>query len=82
MNKLKVLVIDDEWNMRNFLCIYLIKEGFDIMEVYNGIEVLFYFQKYLYYVILLDVMMLDMDGWYFCKKIRDFSEILILMFIV
>ncbi|OPG95170.1 DNA-binding response regulator [Chryseobacterium mucoviscidosis] len=79
MNKLKALVIDDEWNMRNLLRIYLTKEGFDITEAHNGTEALSYLQKHSYHVILLDVMMPDMDGWQLCKKIRDFSETPILM---
>ncbi|WP_337035107.1 response regulator transcription factor [Paenibacillus illinoisensis] len=79
MNKLKALVIDDEWNMRNLLRIYLTKEGFDITEAHNGTEALSYLQKHSYHVILLDVMMPDMDGWHLCKKIRDFSETPILM---
>ncbi|MDN8593121.1 response regulator transcription factor [Paenibacillus sp. 11B] len=79
MNKLKALVIDDEWNMRNLLRIYLTKEGFDITEAHNGTEGLSYLQKNSYHVILLDVMMPDMDGWHLCEKIRSFTETPILM---
>lgn len=71
MYKRKVLLVDDEWNMRNLLRIYLTKQGFEVREASNGKEALDWTGKETFDVILLDVMMPDMDGWQICRKIRE-----------
>lgn len=76
---LQLLVIDDEWNMRNLLRIVLTKEGFEVTEANNGTEGLALFTKQQFDVVLLDVMMPDMDGWQVCDKIRQSSSTPIIM---
>ncbi|MCE3201050.1 response regulator transcription factor [Paenibacillus sonchi] len=71
MSRLQVLIVDDEWNMRNLLRIYLMKEGFQIKEASTGQEALTLVQTHSFDVIILDVMMPDMDGWQVCKRIRE-----------
>lgn len=77
--KIQVLVVDDEWNMRNLLRIYLMKEGFEVREAATGSEALSLIKQHAFDVILLDVMMPDMDGWQVCKKVREESQVPILM---
>ncbi|MFD3257819.1 response regulator transcription factor [Paenibacillus lentus] len=77
--RLQVLVVDDEWNMRNLLRIYLTKEGFDVKEASNGNEALSMVRKYTFDIILLDIMLPDMDGWQVCKAIRERENVAILM---
>ncbi|QWU15404.1 DNA-binding response regulator, OmpR family, contains REC and winged-helix (wHTH) domain [Paenibacillus sophorae] len=79
MSKLQVLIVDDEWNMRNLLRIYLMKEGFQIKEASTGLEALSMVKKHSFDIILLDVMMPDMDGWQVCKAIRETETVPILM---
>ncbi|MFD1267227.1 response regulator transcription factor [Paenibacillus motobuensis] len=79
MSKLQILVVDDEWNMRNLLRIYLIKEGFEIKEASNGMEALAMIDKHEFDLVLLDVMMPDMDGWQVLKAIRAKSDVAVLM---
>ncbi|MDK8642992.1 MULTISPECIES: response regulator transcription factor [Bacillati] len=79
MNKLQVLVIDDEWNVRNLLRIYLAKNGFEVMEAKNGYEGVRLAEQQSFDLIILDVMMPDMDGWEVCKKIRETKDTPILM---
>lgn len=79
MNKIQILVVDDEWNMRNLLRIYLMKNGFEVMEARNGHEGLAMSDQYPFDLILLDVMMPDMDGWEVCKRIRQSKDTPILM---
>ncbi|WP_240479800.1 response regulator transcription factor [Paenibacillus wynnii] len=71
MSKLQVLIVDDEWNMRNLLRIYLSKEGFGTKEATTGHEALAMWREHQFDLILLDVMMPDMDGWQVCKLIRE-----------
>lgn len=79
MKKYKVLVVDDEWNMRNLLKIYLNKNGFDVDEAMNGKNALAVVFDKEYDLVILDIMMPGMDGWTVCEKIREKSNLPILM---
>lgn len=79
MNKLRVLVVDDEWNLRNLLRIYLTKNGLDVTEAKNGHAGVSMAEQQVFDLIILDVMMPDMDGWQVCKKIRETKDTPILM---
>lgn len=79
MSKLQVMVVDDEWNMRNLLRIYLTREGFEVKEASNGFEALEMTGNHHFDMILLDLMLPDMDGWQVCKKIRERDQVPILM---
>ncbi|OAB39445.1 DNA-binding response regulator [Paenibacillus macquariensis subsp. defensor] len=79
MSKLEVLIVDDEWKMRNLLRIYLTREGFNVKEASNGREALSMVKEHSFDIILLDVMMPDMDGWQVCKEIRETDNVAILM---
>ena len=47
MSKIHVLVVDDEWNMRNLLRLYLVKEGFVVKEASTGYEALSILKRFL-----------------------------------
>lgn len=79
MKKFQVLVVDDEWNMRNLLRIYLTKNGMEIKEAKSGSEAIEQVEQNQFDLVLLDVMMPDMDGWEVCSKIRENNHIPILM---
>lgn len=79
MNKLNVLIVDDEWNMRNLIRIYLNKNGIDVKETASGAEAIEALKKETFDLAILDIMMPGMDGWEVCKAIREFSSIPILM---
>ncbi|MDT3425760.1 two-component system response regulator ResD [Paenibacillus forsythiae] len=79
MAQLRVLVVDDEWNMRNLLRIYLTKEGFRVSEASTGREALTLIGTGHFDIMLLDVMMPDMDGWQVCEAVRAKDSVPILM---
>lgn len=79
MNKLQVLIVDDEWNMRNLIRIYLTREGITTREASTGHEALTLLKQQNFDLILLDVMMPDMDGWQVCKAVREVSSVPVLM---
>ncbi len=79
MSKIKILLVDDEWNMRNLIRIYLMKEGFEVKEASSGYEALSMMKQYSFDLILLDVMMPGMDGWQVCKTIRETETIPIIL---
>ncbi len=80
MDKLKILVVDDESRMRKLVRDFLVREDFEVLEAADGEEALdiFYQEKDLA-LIILDVMMPKMDGWEVCREIRETSKIPIIM---
>lgn len=80
MDKLKILVVDDETRMRILVKDFLVKAGFDVIEAEDGCKALdlFYKDKDIA-LIVLDVMMPKMDGWEVCKEIRESSKVPIIM---
>ena len=79
MKKFQILVVDDEWNMRNLLRIYLNKNGIEVKEAKNGPEAIELINSNQFDLVILDVMMPGMDGWEVCSKIRETYNIPILM---
>lgn len=80
MDKLKILVVDDEARMRKLVKDFLIKKNFDVLEAGDGEEAVdvFYENKDIA-LIILDVMMPKMDGWEVCREIRKNSKVPIIM---
>ncbi|KAB8139145.1 response regulator transcription factor [Gracilibacillus oryzae] len=77
--KKKILVVDDEWNMRNLVKIYLSKKNFQVAEAVDGKEAIQMAQQISYDLMILDIMLPDIDGWEVCKTVRKTSLIPILM---
>ncbi len=80
MEKLKILVVDDESRMRKLVKDFLVKSNFEVLEAGDGEEALskFYDIKDIA-LIILDVMMPKMDGWQVCREIRQYSRVPIIM---
>lgn len=79
MQKVKVLIIEDESRIREMLREYLENADFQVAEAENGIHGLEKFKEEQYNIILLDVMLPDIDGWSVCREIRRNSDIPIIM---
>lgn len=76
----KILIVDDEANMRRIVGDFLKKEGFTILEASDGLEALKLFDKNSdISLIVLDVMMPEYDGWSLLKQIRRESKIPVIM---
>lgn len=80
MDKIKILVVDDESRMRKLVRDFLEREGYTVLEAGNGMEAMeiFYEEKDIA-LVLLDVMMPKMDGWQTCREIRQSSQVPIIM---
>ena len=80
MDKLKILVVDDESRMRKLVRDFLVKSNYDVLEAGDGEAALdiFYAQKDIA-LIVLDVMMPKMDGWQVCREVRAYSKVPIIM---
>ena len=80
MEKLKILVVDDESRMRKLVRDFLVKHNFEVIEAGDGEEALdkFYDDKEIA-LIILDVMMPKINGWDVCKEIRETSKVPVIM---
>ncbi len=80
MDKLKILVVDDESRMRKLVRDFLVKQNFDVLEAGDGEEAVdIFFREKDISLIILDVMMPKMDGWQVCREIRAYSKVPIIM---
>lgn len=75
----KILVVDDEQSIMNIIAFNLKKEGYDVVCAEDGEMAIEIFEKENPDLILLDIMMPKIDGYGVCKRIRDKSDIPIIM---
>ena len=80
MEKLKVLVVDDESRMRKLVKDFLTRQNYEVLEAGDGEAALdiFYREKNIA-LLILDVMMPKMNGWEVCKEVRENSRVPIIM---
>ena len=80
MDKIKILIVDDESRMRKLVHDFLAREGYEVVEAADGEEALdiFYSDKEIS-LIVLDVMMPKINGWEVCREIRKISKLPIIM---
>jgi len=79
MNKITILIADDDSEIRDFINIFLCNEGYHVLEAENGLQALEIIQTLPVHLVILDVMMPHMDGIKACQKIREASNIPIIM---
>ena len=80
MEKIKVLIVDDEALMRKLVKDFLVKKEYEVIEAEDGEQALdiFYLDKSIS-LIILDVIMPKMNGWQVCREIRETSKVPIIM---
>ncbi len=80
MERLKILVVDDESRMRKLVKDFLTKSNYEVIEAEDGAQAVdLFFEQNDIALIILDVMMPNMDGWQVCKEIREYSKVPIIM---
>lgn len=80
VERLKILVVDDESRMRKLVKDFLLKSNYEVLEAADGEEAeeIFFREKDIT-LIVLDVMMPKLDGWQVCRDIRAYSKVPIIM---
>lgn len=80
MEKIKILVVDDESRMRKLVKDFLVRQNYEVLEAGDGEEALdiFYREKDIA-LLILDVMMPKLNGWEVCREIRETSKVPIIM---
>ncbi|MEO4053009.1 response regulator transcription factor [Solibacillus sp. CAU 1738] len=75
----KILIVDDDKEIRNLISVYLENEGMQTQKVENAIEALKILEEKAFDLIILDIMMPKMDGIQACMKIREERSMPIIM---
>ncbi|ADQ03657.1 two component transcriptional regulator, winged helix family [Caldicellulosiruptor owensensis OL] len=79
MSKAHILVVDDEKPIVDIIKFNLEKEGYKVTASYDGEDALNRIKSENYDMVLLDVMLPKIDGFSVCKKVREFSDVPIIM---
>ena len=79
MEKKKILVVDDDYNISELLRLYLEKDGFSVLTCYDGDSAIKTVAAENPDLILLDIMLPVFDGWQVCREVRKTSNVPIIM---
>ncbi|MEI7644851.1 MAG: response regulator transcription factor [Chloroflexales bacterium] len=79
MEQRTILVVDDDNGLRELIRINLEHEGYGVIQAANGLLCVQAVREQRPDMVILDVMMPEMDGVEACSKVREFSQIPILM---
>jgi DNA-binding response OmpR family regulator len=79
MNETRVLVVDDDDDIRNLVRTLLERTGATVRDAPNGRDGLREFHAWRPDLVVLDVNMPELDGWNVLERIRDMSEVPVLM---
>lgn len=79
MEAIKVLVVEDDKKINDILADYLETDGYQVLCARDGIEALSLFEREEIQIIILDIMIPKLDGWSVCRRIRQKSDVLIII---
>lgn len=74
-----ILVVEDEYDIRELLKEFLTEVGYDVVTAEDGLEALEKFKSFNYNLIILDIMLPKIDGYVLCEIIRKESNVPIIM---
>ncbi|SFE27402.1 DNA-binding response regulator, OmpR family, contains REC and winged-helix (wHTH) domain [Paenibacillus algorifonticola] len=75
----RILVVDDDPHIRELIGHFLQQEGFEIVEAVDGLDALRILTDVKADMVILDIMMPGMDGWELCRKLREQTDLPLLM---
>lgn len=74
-----ILIVDDDPYIRELVRVFMLNEGFDVVEASDGAEALKLLETVQVDMVIMDIMMPNMDGWELCKELREHYDIPLLM---
>ncbi|KXS41770.1 MULTISPECIES: response regulator transcription factor [unclassified Candidatus Frackibacter] len=77
--EIKILVVDDDQNIRKLIELYLKKEGYEVTTAHDGLEGFNLAKTEDFNLIILDIMLPKLNGWEVCEKLRKRSDVPIIM---
>ncbi len=79
MKKTRILIVDDELSILKYLRANLEAEGYEVLAAMDGVQALQTLEAELPDLIVLDIMMPEMDGLEVCRRLREWSQLPIIM---
>jgi two-component system KDP operon response regulator KdpE len=79
VKKTRILIVDDELSILKYLRANLEVEGYEVLAAMNGIQALRTLEAEMPDLVVLDIMMPEMDGLDVCRRLREWSQIPIIM---
>jgi len=77
--KHSILIVEDDKRMNEIICDYFEMEGFSVYSVGDGIDALSLFDRESIDIVILDIMIPKLDGWSVCRRLRQRSDVLIVI---
>lgn len=74
-----ILIVEDDRRLNEIVYDYLDVDGHKVYQAYNGIEALEVFNKHTIDLVILDIMIPNLDGFSVCRKLRNSSDVLIII---
>ncbi|WP_289103418.1 response regulator transcription factor [uncultured Fusobacterium sp.] len=71
----KILIVEDEKEIRNILKVYLLTAGYEVAEAADGEEAMRIFYEKPFDLVVLDIMLPKKDGWSICREIKEYSSV-------
>ncbi|MBR5136550.1 MAG: response regulator transcription factor [Clostridia bacterium] len=78
-NQITVLVVDDDKNICELIRLYMVKEGFRVLLAYDGNTALDIIKSREPDIVVLDIMLPEMDGYQVLTKMRQFTNIPVIL---
>lgn len=75
----KILIVDDEYRIREIIKKYALFEGYEVSEAVDGLQAISLCQSEKFDIIIMDITMPDLDGFSACKEIRKRSDVPIII---
>jgi len=79
MDDIKILIADDEPEILKLLQRYIEKEGYSVDTASDGLEAISLFNQNEYHLVILDIMMPQIDGIEVCRRLRNDTNVPIIM---
>ncbi|PMB05058.1 DNA-binding response regulator [Fischerella thermalis CCMEE 5273] len=76
---IQVLIADDDPNIRELIRLYILREGYQVLEAADGQEAIEMMLDKKIDLAIVDIMMPNLDGWQLTEEMRSFSDIPVLM---
>ena len=71
----KIIIVEDEKEIRNILKVYLLTAGYEVTEAADGEEAMRIFYEKPFDLVVLDIMLPKKDGWSICREIKEYSSV-------
>jgi DNA-binding response OmpR family regulator len=67
----KIIIVEDDKNINSLIAYNLVKEGFNVEQVFDGVKAMQRIKEEIFNIVILDIMLPGVDGFDICKEIKS-----------